>query len=71
MVKIEAVSIRAKAAEAKIGEVNIPVYRIKEAYISDAFAALEIAIEKASNGVITPNFIIQNPREKLTNTRIT
>jgi hypothetical protein len=70
-VKIEAVSIRAKAAAAKIGGVNIPVYRIEEASISDAFAALEIAIEKASTEVVTPNFIIQDPQGKLTNTRIT
>lgn len=70
-VKIEAGSIRATAAETKIGGVKIPVYRIEEASVEEAIAALGIAIEKASNGEVTPNFVIQDPKGKLTDTRIT
>jgi tetratricopeptide (TPR) repeat protein len=70
-VKIEAGSMRASATEAKIGGVKIPVYRIEEASVSEAIAALGMAIEKASNEKVTPNFIIQDPKGKLADTRIT
>lgn len=70
-VKIEADSMRSSAAEAKIGEVIIPAYRLEEASVTEAITALGLAIEKASNEEVTPNFIIQDPQGKLANTRIT
>ena len=69
-VKIEAGSMRSSATEAKIGGVKIPAYRIEEATVSEAIAALGIAIEKASENEVTPNFIIQDPKGKLTDTKI-
>jgi len=70
-VKIEAGAIRASAVETKIGSVKIPVYRIEEASVNEAIAALGIAIEKASNEEVTPNFVIQDPKGKLADKRIT
>jgi hypothetical protein len=69
-VKIEAGSIRSSATEAKIGGVKIPVYRIEKASVSEAIAALGLAIEKASNEEVTPNFIIQDPKGKLADAEI-
>lgn len=69
-VKIEAGSIRSSATEAKIGGVKIPVYRIEEATVSEAISALGIAIEKASKNEVTPNFVIQDPKGKLAETKI-
>jgi hypothetical protein len=69
-VKIEAGSIRSSATEAKIGNVKIPAYRIEKASVSEAIAALGIAIEKASDEEITPNFIIQDPKGKLADIEI-
>jgi hypothetical protein len=70
-VKIDAGAIRASAVETKIGSVKIPVYRIEEASVNEAIAALSIAIEKASNEEVTPNFVIQDPKGKLADKRIT
>ena len=69
-VRIEADAIRSSATAAKIGGVYIPVYRIEKASVSEAIAALGIAIEKASDEKITPNFIIQDPKGKLADTEI-
>lgn len=70
-VKIEAASIKSSATEAKIGGVKIPVYRLEEATVAEAIAALGMAIEKASENEIAPNFVIQDPNEKLADVRIT
>lgn len=70
-VKIEASSIRSSATEAKIGGVMIPVYQLEEATVAEAIAALGMAIEKASENEIAPNFVIQDPQEKLADVRIT
>ncbi len=70
-VKIEAGSMRSSAVESKIGGVKIPAYRIEEASVTEAIAALGLAIEKASNEELTPNFIIQDPKGKLADTKIT
>jgi tetratricopeptide (TPR) repeat protein len=70
-VKIEAESIKSTATEAKIGGVQIPVYQLEEATVAEAISALGLAIEKASGNQVTPNFIIQDPKGKLAETRIT
>ncbi|MFM2199059.1 MAG: hypothetical protein RLZZ505_2491 [Verrucomicrobiota bacterium] len=70
-VKIEANSMKSSATEAKIGSVKIPAYRIEDASVAEAISALGLAIEKASKQEVTPNFIIQDPKGKLANPRIT
>lgn len=70
-VKIEASTIKSTAAEAKIGGVMIPAYQIEEAPVSEAISALNLAIEKATEGQIMPNFVIEDPEGKLTERRVT
>lgn len=69
-VKIEASSIKSSLVEAKIGGVMIPAYQIEEATVTEAVAALSLAIEKASANEILPNFVIQDPRGKLAQKKI-
>ena len=69
-VKIEAPSIKANAIEAKIGAVVIPVYQLEEATVSEAIQLLSIGIDKATDGKIAPNFILEDPKGKLADTRI-
>lgn len=69
-VKIEAESIKSSATEAKIGSVRIPVYQLEDATVAEAISVLGQAIEKASGNEVTPNFIIQDPKGKLAETRI-
>lgn len=69
-VKINASSIKSAATKAKIGAVTIPVYQLEDATVQEAIQALGLAIEKASEEKIAPNFIIEDPNGKLAATRI-
>jgi tetratricopeptide (TPR) repeat protein len=69
-VKINAKSIKAGAAQTKIGAVKIPVYQIEDATVSEAIELLSISMDKATDGEIAPNFVIEDPKQKLANTRI-
>ncbi len=69
-VKINAASIRSGAVEAKIGAVRLPVYQIQDSSVSEAVQLLGIAIEKESDGEIAPNFVIEDPKGKLADVRI-
>jgi len=70
-VKINAVSIKSAASEAKIGSVQIPAYQLEDATVQEAIEALSLAMDKATEGKIAPNFVIEDPKGKLTETRIT
>lgn len=69
-VKIHADSIRSGATEAKIGAVLIPVYQLEDASLQEAIDALSIAMDAATEGEISPNFIVEDPKDKLTDKRI-
>ncbi len=69
-VKINASSIKADATEAKIGAVVIPVFQIEDATVSEAIQLLSLGMDKATDGEIAPNFIIEDPKGKLADTRI-
>ncbi len=69
-VKINASSIKAGAAEEKVGAVMIPTYQIEDASVSEAIELLSISMDKATEGKIAPNFIIEDPKGKLAATRI-
>ncbi len=69
-VKINAGSIKAGAMEAKLGAVKIPVYQLEDATVSEAITALGQAMEKETGGEIAPNFIIEDPKNRLADTRI-
>ncbi|MBC7979870.1 MAG: tetratricopeptide repeat protein [Armatimonadetes bacterium] len=69
-VRINAKTIRASATETKIGDVMIPVYQLEDATLAEAIAALSIAMEKVTAGKIAPNFVIEDPKNKLTDSRV-
>ncbi len=70
-VKINAESIKSAATEAKIGAVMIPVYQLEDASLQEAIELLAIAMEKATNDEIVPNFVIEDPKKKLEDTTVT
>lgn len=68
--KIERDSIKAGATEAKIGAIVLPIYQLEDATVQEAIEALSIAITAATEGEISPNFIIDDPKNKLAQKRI-
>ena len=69
-VKINYDSIAAKGREAKFGAVVVPEYRLEEATLAEALQALQMIVEKQSKEEVTPNFIIQDPKHVLPDTKI-
>jgi len=70
-VKIHAASIKSGATEAKIGSVMIPVYKLDNESVQDAIDLLSIAMDKETDGKIVPNFIIEDPKNRLTDVKVT
>ncbi|MFK7849499.1 MAG: tetratricopeptide repeat protein [Akkermansiaceae bacterium] len=64
-VKIHAKDIKADATEAKIGSVIIPVYQLENASFKEAIDLLSLAMDKTTEGKIAPNFVIEDPKNKL------
>ena len=52
------------------GAVTIPDYKLDGETVQDAIQALALGIEKATDGKIAPNFIIEDPKGKLADIRI-
>lgn len=69
-VKINAASIKSTATETKVGSVMIPLYQLEDATVQEAIAVLSLAMEKATDGKIAPNFIIEDPAGKLAEARV-
>jgi len=69
--KLHAGSIAAKGHEAKFGAVMIPEFRLDAASLQESLDALRVIIEKQSKQEVTPNFIIQDPKNQLAAARIT
>ncbi len=63
--KLHSGVIEKKSREATIGAVVIPQFQLEEASVAEAIQALSIAIEKATDGEIAPNFIIEDPDGRL------
>ncbi|MEP2775740.1 MAG: tetratricopeptide repeat protein [Luteolibacter sp.] len=70
-VKIHADSIKAKGTEAEIGAVVIPVYQLEDATVQESIDVLSLAMNEATEGKIAPNFIIEDPSNKLADKRVT
>lgn len=68
--KINAASIAAKGREAKFGAVMVPEFKLDAASLQEALAALQVIVEKESKGEVTPNFVIQDPKNQLTAAKI-
>jgi len=69
--RINSGRISAKGREAKFGDVIVPEYKLDEATLAEALAALQLIVEKQSHGEVTPNFIVQDPQRALADVKIT
>ena len=58
-------SIAARAREKKLNEIEIAQIDFSKTELSEALAALSILIEKKADGKFAPNFMIQDPSNKL------
>jgi hypothetical protein len=68
--KIHSGSIAAKGREAKLGAVIIPNFQLDQATFKEALDALGKSIEKESQGTLTPNFVIQDPQNRLADQKL-
>ncbi len=63
-------SIAAKGREGQFNTVMIPAVQFDGATLQEAFTALNTMILKESKDKLSPNFVIQDPHNKLANTKI-
>jgi tetratricopeptide (TPR) repeat protein len=68
--KIHSGAISAKGREAKFGAVQIPAYQLEEASLQEALMALQKIIETQSKDQVTPNFVVEDPRQTLATKKI-
>lgn len=68
--KINAASISAKGREAKFGAVMIPEFQLDGASLQESLDALRVIVEKQSKEQVTPNFVIQDPKNQLAAVKI-
>jgi hypothetical protein len=69
-IKIHGETISKKGREAKFGQTVIPDFQLEGATLRESLDALSMAMEKASNGEETPNFIIEDPGSALANAKV-
>lgn len=68
--KITSGAMAAKGREAKFGSVTIPAFRLNEASLQEALEAFSLIIEKESSEEVTPNFVIQDPKNLLAQRKV-
>jgi len=69
-IKIHGPAIAAKGREEKLGAVMIPVFQLQGASLQEALDALGLMIEKQSEEKVTPNFVIEDPKQVLADRKI-
>jgi tetratricopeptide (TPR) repeat protein len=69
--KITGPGLAAKGREAKFGAVMLPEFKVDQAPLKDTLEALQVLVEKQSKGAVAPNFILQDPKETISGTKIT
>ena len=69
--KLNAARIAAKGREVKFGDVVVPEFKLDEATLAEALEALQLIVEKESNGEVAPNFIVHDPQRALADVKIT
>lgn len=69
--KITGPALAAKGREEKFGAVMVPELKLDQAPLKDSLEALQIIVEKQSNDKVTPNFILQDPKDVLSGVKIT
>jgi hypothetical protein len=68
--KLNAPAIAAKGREAKFGAVVVPEFRVEEASLKECLEALEIIVNRESKETVSPNFILQDPKDQLSSAKI-
>jgi hypothetical protein len=68
--KLNAGTIAAKGREAKFGEVMVPAFQIEGASLQEALEALAVLVEKESKKSVTPNFVMDDPKQALADTKL-
>lgn len=68
--KLTSGAIAAKGREAKFGAVMIPEFKLDAATLQESLDALRIFVEKQSKDQVTPNFVIQDPKNQFAATKI-
>ena len=68
--RINGPAIAARAREAKFAAVNVPEIKLDQATLEEAVAALSLIVERESKKAVTPNFIIQDPKNQLANAKV-
>lgn len=69
-VKLNATRIAAGGREATFGAVVIPEFNIADATLTETLAFLSKAVDKQSEGKVSANFVIQDSKNTLGNTKI-
>lgn len=69
-VKLNATKIAAGGREAKFGAVVIPEFNISDATLTETLAFLSKSVDKQSAGKVSANFVIQDSKNVLGNTKI-
>lgn len=69
--KITAPALAAKGREGKFGAVMVPEFKVDQAPLKETLEALQVIVEQQSKGQVTPNFILQDPKESISGTKIT
>lgn len=68
--KLHAPAIAAKGREAKFGSVLVPEFRVEDASLKECLDALGSIVSKQSKEELSPNFIIQDPKDQLSAAKI-
>ena len=69
-VKIHSKSIAAKGNKAKFDPVIIPEIKLADASFQESVELLRLMVEKESKGKVNPNFIINDPKGKLSGVKV-
>ncbi len=69
--KIDGSAVAEKGREAKFAATVIPQINLEEASLQESLDALQMTIEKAAGADNTPNFIIQDPENRLKGAKVT
>ena len=69
--KINYTKVAAKGREAKFATVMVPEFKLDQATLKESLDALQLIVEQQSNEEVTPNFMIQDPNNALTEAKIT
>ena len=69
--KITGPALAAKGREAKFAAVMVPELKLDQAPFKDSLEALQVIVERQSNEKVTPNFVIQDPKNVFSESKIT